>query len=345
MNTGNKLKKELGLEKLSNVKINRAVVSSYKVLFVWYDTYRSNMPITSRRIKTWPWVAHIFHGTDLYHNTKKATVFTPPMDIEDYNGSLRGALVIPVDLAGDRFIDATKLSKKFESIESNKKLYLNMHLNKGLLKEIDLYDLKDKDNISAFTMKWRKDRSRIMGQENTIAKLVDCYIDEAGKSVTFAFLTEATELKGKNPNDDIESSYKSYDGPKGEVDPDNFKIKNNRSKTYELQIKIIDFFDWLDVFEGESIGTKEMKEILQVSDVQLFSTSPSMHWQGFNYWLSQIDASIYPTNIAPTQWDKYHGDGQAFLDKHLYGLLRQIDFWLNPMSSMLTKKLKDRGLL
>lgn len=89
-----------------------------------------------------------------------------------------------------------------------------------------------------------------------------------------------------------------------------------------------------------------MKEILEVSDIKVFSTSPAFHYQGANFNASQIDASIYPTSISNPVWGPRHGDKSGyFLGKHLYSLLQSIDFWLNPMSSMLTGKLRGRGLI
>ena len=61
--------------------------------------------------------------------------------------------------------------------------------------------------------------------------------------------------------------------------------------------------------------------------------------------LITLDAAIFPTKIAPKKWDKIHGDGDAFLDKHTAGLINQMGFFLNPMASMLTKRLRDKGLL
>lgn len=354
MSSGLELKKSLGLDDFKYVKINRAVVSSYKILFVWFDSWRKHMPITNYRIKNFPWVAHIFSGVNLMYNRNKQTVFTPPMPIEEYAGDYKHALIIPVNIAGDRFIKKSDFTKKFESAEKQPSLQHILNPFKktpiiqgvNILEFVSLYDLADKGNVSGFTMTWRKDRSRVMGQENTVAKLVDCFISEGDKSVTFAFLTEATELGSKEPNENINSNYRFYDTDKMEVNPDNFNLKRNRSKTYEIQIKILDFFDWLDVFEGEEVGPKQMKEILEVSNVQVFSTSPSFHWQGMNYNMSQLDASIYPTSISNDVWGPRHGDKSGyFLDKHLYGLLRQIKFWINPMASMLNKKLKSRGLI
>ena len=171
------------------------------------------------------------------------------------------------------------------------------------------------------------------------------FLDEAGKSVTFQFLAEATELNGKkpDPNNDLNSKYSSYTGGKGEVNPKTFKISKNSGKVYELQIKILNFWEWLDVFEGEEITSKELKDILKVSDVQVFSTSPSFHWTSPNYFLSQLDGSIYPTDIAPKVWDKIRGE--SFLDKHLAQLFSSIDFFIPQMAQKLNSKLRSRNLI
>jgi len=210
------------------------------------------------------------------------------------------------------------------------------------LEEITLFDLFDKDNIAPSTMDFRKERNKIAGTENTTAKLIDVFISEADSSVTFAFKTKATVL---SPEEQKKFSGKGvYDTKKSRVSPLNLKILKNPEKQYEIQIKILKFFDWLDVFEGEKITYKEIKEILDIADVQIFNSSPSFQYQSFNFFCSQLDASAYPTDIAPKVWDKRLG-GEYFLDKHLYGLIRSMKFFFNPMASMLTKKLKDRDLI
>lgn len=349
MTSGTVLKKNLGLDKLKYVRISRAIGYPVKILFVWYDSYRSDMPITNYRVRKFPWTATMFVGARIMQGSNRKATFTPLMDIEDYNGEVRNAAIIPVNLAGDRFIDKKHYTKQFESVEDLESTLLGQY-NQTFLEFVTLKDLADRSAISDFTMTWRNDRNRVMGTENTTAKLIDCFVDEADKSVTFAFLTESTELGDKKPNPKIDSPYRFYSGPKGEVDPENqFNIKRNPSKTYELQIKVLDILGdegWLSTFEGETITRKEMKEILEVSNVQVFSTSPAFHWQGANFNLSQLDGSIHPTNISNPIWGPRHGDKDGyFVGKHLYGLLKQMGFWLNPMASTLTKKLKDRGLI
>ena len=73
----------------------------------------------------------------------------------------------------------------------------------------------------------------------------------------------------------------------------------------------------------------------------------AFHWQSSNYNLSQLDGSIYPTDIAPHYWNQphLHGDGENFLCKHLAGFVNQIDFFLNPMAAMATKVLRQKKLI
>jgi hypothetical protein len=210
----------------------------------------------------------------------------------------------------------------------------------GRLNEWTLAELQNKDSISSFTMNFRKERNQIMGTENTTAKILDCYLNEPDDSVTFVWSTPATDYESEKA---VKLGIAKKDN-KARTQPLNLQLISNTEKMYEVQIKILNLFSWLDTYPNKtSITAKDMKDILSVSDVQVFSSSPSFQWQSYNWNNSQIGTAIYPTDIAPKVWDKIIGD--AFLDKHLYGLIRNIKFWFNPMASMLTKKLKESGSL
>lgn len=338
MTTGQAIKQKLGLEKLKYVSITRVLLTAYKVYFIVYDSLRPAHPVTSHRF---------FHGympssMAAYPFTERPK-FTPLLDLDEFNGTLRSAMFFTIDLAG-QYANERNLAGWLESKDKLKTNYFF-----GCLKEfITIKDLGDTGNISGLTQTWRKDRTRTMGGENTTAKIIDAFIEEGDNSVTFVFSTPATELNGKPPNEDIESTYKFYNTPKGEVNRNTFDIKKNQIKRYIIHIKILEFFDWLKTNPDlKEIKPKDIKEILEVSNVQVWSNSPSFHFQGFNYWLSQLDGSIYSTDIAPKRWNasNLHGDGQAFTDKHVYGLIRQMPFFENPMASLLTSKLKRLGYL
>jgi hypothetical protein len=109
-----------------------------------------------------------------------------------------------------------------------------------------------------------------------------------------------------------------------------------------------DFFTWmLDTLpDGQALTLKDMKDAIRVCPVKFWSNSPALHWQGTNYQLSQLDAAIYPTDIAPHFWNqpKYHGDNNL-LDKHLMALLRYLSFFLNNMTAMANKNLQKAGII
>lgn len=336
MTNGQRLKKILGLENFLEVWIARAIVQSSKPVYViWYDSKRAESPLPKRRFFNLPYQAMIYTGSDLNHGQFKTPVFTPPLKLEIWGGNIQTGLFITVDVAYTKLLK----SKKFETLPENFKKqvisYNQFYLKEsGSLKEyVTFNDLQNAKVIAPSTMKHRQIRNKAVGTENTTAKFIDVFINEADKSVTFAFKTKATIPV--YPDD-----YKFK-----RVSPLNLELLSNQEKQYEIQIKILDFFDWLSTHpEGQPITVKDLKEILQVSNIQVFSTSPSWQYQGYNFWMSQLDGSAYPTDIAPKVWDKRLG-GEFFLDKHLYGLIRQINFFLNPMASMITKKLKDRGLI
>lgn len=322
MTTGQQLKTKLGLDQLQNVRISRVLISTYKTYLVFYDTRRPNMPITNFRAFKAPMPSMLY----IYPFNNRPT-HTPLMDLDDFNGTLNPAMFFTIDLAG-YFNDPKKLTKVLDS--SPPKFH-------GNLKEyVTLADLKNTASASGMTKRFRRIRNQDLGPENRDAKLIDCFIDEGEGSVTFAFLTEVTPYP-----DDPDHTY-------SETDPEeDFQLVPDRSRTYEMQIKILDFLKWLKTHPDEKEITRDdIKEILDVSNIQVFSNAPSFHWQGMNAMLSQLDGSIHPTDIMPKFWnqDQYHGDNY-FLDKHLYGLMRSIDFFEQQMASMLTKKLQDRGLI
>jgi len=202
---------------------------------------------------------------------------------------------------------------------------------------INLSDLKQSMGMSDFTKKTRKQRNKEFGTENKKAKLIDVKLNEKEKYIDFYWLTEPTypiypkDYVYKNTNPKV-----------------NFKLEPDNSKTYTLIIRVIDFFEWLSTYPDKTeITEKDIKDIFDVSYIQVWSDDPSFHWQGMNYWISQLDGSIYPTKIKPKRWNspKLHGDGNAFVSKHLGGLINNIRFWYNPMASMLTNRLRKAGYI
>ena len=339
MTNGQKLKKELGLESYPHVYISYVIGSSPDTLVVLYDSVRKNMPISSQYMKRYSNITFLKRGKELR--------LSSPFDIERSNHNVNTGMILVYDIAMSAMTTRESTNDSIGEVEYIYNLHegvLSRHLFKGYvgrLSEITLKDLKDKSALAPLTKSWKDDRGKIMGNETGVMKLIDTFINQADSSVTFAFQTQATEYKDIKGLKHDPSVYKN---PKARVSPLNLGIMSNNEKKYEIQIKVLEFMDWIKAFEGDTLTIKELKDILRVSDVQIFSTSPFFQYGSLNYYCSQLDASAYPTNIAPKVWNKRLG-GEYLLTKELANLVYGIEFFYNQMVSQLNKKLKDRGLI
>jgi hypothetical protein len=173
----------------------------------------------------------------------------------------------------------------------------------------------------------------MLGQEIANVKLMAVRFDRQADWVEFQFRSIST------PNTPYKKKSNQSAG---------FALQPNPPKVYALLIRLNRFFTWmLDTLpDGQALALKDMKDALRVCPVQFWSNSPAFHWQGHNYVLSQLDAAIYPTSIAPQHWNRpqYHGE-DAMLDKHLAALVRNISFYLNNMTAMLNKNLQAAGIV
>ena len=123
-----------------------------------------------------------------------------------------------------------------------------------------------------------------------------------------------------------------------------FALEEDPDRAYTHQIRITDFFKWAKTKPGyksaKQLKQKELKEIMEVADIEVWDNSPAFQLQGANYINSTFDASIYPETREPKRWNKQH-DSYNFLTKHLYTIFNNINFYINPMTSMVNKRLKD----
>ena len=221
---------------------------------------------------------------------------------------------------------------------SNSHFIENTLIRKGAviqLQELTLDTFRVPNIISLTTQSYKDIRKDVQGQANTNTKFIQSVID--GNDIIFKYLLEATEM--------YDEKHIYY-----EVDPVSKEKKPNPSKTYELWIKMLNILGedgWLEALKvnTENITGDDIKELFDLADIQWWSSDPSFLYQGFQYWLTQLDSSIYSENRKPKRWDKIHGDGQAFVTKHMAQLIDQLPFFRNQMSSSLTKLLRDSGYI
>jgi len=202
------------------------------------------------------------------------------------------------------------------------------------LEEVSLYDLTKTSLASPTTIKFAMERRLAMadyhgkkagGYAPETTKLVKTEILYDKDAVKFTFLTEATE----------------------NIYPPNHEYKDAKPGTGALEPDPSHLYDIEMVFENLGLLTQAPEEpnlentkdwLWQTENVKLWSSSPSFHWQGFAFNLTQLDSAIYPVNITPTRWDKVHGD--ALLDKHMLDLFIHIKFFVNIMAGSLLNKLR-----
>jgi len=325
ISTGTKLKNSLGLKNLKYVSFVRIIKSPHKILIVFYDSNRSDMPMTTSSI--------IRYSNQFSTRTfpfDHSGPLTPLLPLEEFKGDLRTAIVLTFDISG-RYGNKNK-----QVNESTQRFETSQYFNEW----VTLQDLTSPEAISSFTKRTRAERNHAVKAENRTAKLEGCIINDDG-SVTFKFKTTATTPI--YPKDNIFMKANPAN---------NFALEYNGEKIYHMDIKILDFMKWLketrpNYMEAQKISWKEIKDVIEVASIQLYSDMPSFHWQGSNWWLSQLDGSIYPTDIEPKVWNSpsLHGDSGNFLSKDLVGLIKGFKFWYNPMGKMLQKQMKEKELL
>jgi len=329
MITGLILKKRLHLQNFSNLRIRRintgGGIRTYQIVF---NSRIPDLPLTTYMLNMKKLMPHI---TDGYGKSYSGT---PWADLHIFNGQLNGAIFFVSDLAG------------FYGIESNySEKYIKISENR--LVEITIPDLKKVDvYTSTLTQTYKDLRKQYQGQGIKNTKLVDSKLIKESGSIQYIFLTESTEITGKD-----KASHRVGSDSKQQFSLNTDSLVPNLSKTYDMVLQLDNIFpnsentmSWLQVYDGELIDRKMMKELLDVADVRIWDNTPAFQYQGFRYRLSQIKASLYPEIRPDNFWVIKHGS-QAYLDKHFSQLFDKgtLDLFLNNMLSILIKYCKQLG--
>ena len=196
-----------------------------------------------------------------------------------------------------------------------------------LYENLRLSDLTKNMGLSDFSKPFAKDRQKKKGAGNISAKLVEMRVNRNLGYITFIFLQEPTDLFNS----------KVTKPPSMKLVPSNL---------YTQQVRILDFFKLLKTnpeFKNfKELTIDDIKEVIKNADIKCHCDCPAQYWQGNTYNLSVLDGSTYTTDIAPKHWDKYHGEGNQILCKHLQLLFNGISFWISPMASMIYKYLQNK---
>lgn len=193
-------------------------------------------------------------------------------------------------------------------------------------------DLMKKASISLFTLDYSKETNKLMGAPTTHTKLKGIKVNKKKDYVIFVWKTKRTP------------KYNNKKQPMKAVDPkDNFQMKN--ANFYTIEIKVLDFFKLLKTKPDNNFTNKDIEEVFNVADIQVWSSVPAYQYQGMNYHMTLFDASIYPELREPKIWNdlvsqygKTHNEYQ-FLDKHTAGVVNSIKFYIPQMRQMIKKYL------
>jgi len=327
MTTGQQLKQNLGLSKFSHVFIRRLISGGSKPLYqVVFNSRLPNLPLTTYMLRQNPLMPFIVDS-----NFEKF-YGTPFIRIENFRGVLHSKTFICTDISG-----VYGQKKNYDFFLESKKNKFRPFLQGRLNEFLTLPALMDKQAsiTSIITQAYKDIRKDVQNTANKNTKLIATEL--AGNDVIFKFLTEATEMYG------LKHRY-------SQINPETKAFESNPSKTYEIWIKLLDVIGdqgWIKVFDlsSEVLTQKDIKDMIKVSNCQLWSNDPSFQYQGFNFWLGQLDAALFQTDIAPRIWDKRHGDGEALLTKHLSQLIDSLPFFFNQMASSLTKVLRLNNII
>jgi len=201
-------------------------------------------------------------------------------------------------------------------MNKNKKSFLKL-----IIEDISFKDLMQNKGISNFTKKFKKETDKLMGSASQHSKLVQAKVNRKRDYIDFYWVTERT------PAERYKDKFNLM-----RVTPSNWKLQ--KDNLYTIQIRLFDVFKKLKETNPETINNKTIEDLLLNSKIQIWSDVPAFHYQGMNYYLSNLNGSIYPTNIKPKFWDKYH-NGEQLLDKHIQGIINAIKFYIPQMRQIL----------
>ena len=189
---------------------------------------------------------------------------------------------------------------------------------------VTVADLVDEAAISPLTSKHLSRREILAGDAKNNIYLKGALVED--NAISFNFSSFAT-VEAYDDNHEFKRVTKNH------------RMKRNPQQEYELYLKFLDTETWTKnmVHRGE-IGEDDIAVLVKNAYVQCWNTSPAFHYQGHNYWASELDASIFPTNIQPTKWDTKHPETQ--LDKHLAQLLYSLPDYYEAMAKEVKKELR-----
>lgn len=335
MSVGAKLKKDLGLDKLSNVLIGRMLNSPLKVYMVVYDTRWPRSPITNHMMKRWPYAGMI------YRDPKEGRPqFTPFVDIELFNGVVQGSYFFAVDLGG-RFSDRKMLTKKIESRDESPK-------ETGFLAQFSTLEegLRSLDEEGFTVADFKKNAASDRNKEFLTLRRRDGEPGSFLKSATFnkrlnTLLLQFDSNITYDPKAGITT--KGFNGgSKG-----NYKPHSKMASKYRVQVQFEEVEkhvgtlpEFLELSKGEQVAF--IREMIKTCPVKVHSNDKSWYWQGAWENADYLGYAIHPFKGTSGNgiWSKRHqGESPAiYITKHILEVMSVIPFLAADIAKMIREK-------
>jgi hypothetical protein len=232
------------------------------------------------------------------------------------------------------------------------------------VRELKVSDVSSGQQTSGFTRGFQNIRRDTVGPEKSIASCDKAGFDDDNDSIVFVFSTPSTyegttvvdpHSLSKAPNSgnsyqllvlvlNFITALKELKGlnepePEDELPPDD-DLADSES---ESDITTAEETEPVQEAGRQRVilSDRDIDDVLNVCDIKFWSNDPSFQFQGMNYYLSQLDASIYPENRKPQKWDKINGGAMS---KHLSGLVEDLKHFYGQMAQRVTKLLRDKGV-
>jgi hypothetical protein len=116
-----------------------------------------------------------------------------------------------------------------------------------------------------------------------------------------------------------------------------FYVSSSEEELSPLEyMNLIKFMDWDDICGDPDQSPRDKATfLLQSSNIQVHCDDPSFLYWGYQYILTQLDASVYPENRPPLQRNPQK---KGIVCKHLNRLFRSLPFYLGDFAKAISEQ-------
>lgn len=329
--SGQLIKHQLGLENFPNIKISRLLGHTYPVYMIYFNSHNTRLPILRHTVAKAHFTSKLFFGTDSF---KKPAMMTPLIDLDKFNGLIRGALFTTIDMAGYHMIDKNEFQKVKESIENDIKTSIYYFGENLVQLTEDGYSIPDLfNNIkNKHELDFYKDRQTNGTHISNITQISwnDKNWRAIGGDRNMSTLTLTFKVKP------------TYGIP-------DFVFTKTGSKTnaneYTIRVQFQDINAWVEsrsAFLDLNIADRKefMQSVLKLAPVKLWSNDPSWMFRGSYENSTDLGYSMYDfhkqgipaqdpsqTNSAYNKYYRPHGSEKPAiftLSKHMIEVLKKL---------------------